>query len=410
MIINDPVHGFIEIGDGLATWLVKHPVVFRLTRIRQLGPSYYVYPGGHHTRFEHSIGAHYLACKAVETLRAKGNYISDEEAEGVEMAMLLHDIGHGPMSHALEGVLVSGVSHEEISLMLMQRLNAESGGKLDLAISIFKDEYPRRFLHELIQSQLDMDRMDYLCRDSFFTGVREGNIGAARIIKMLNVKDDKLVVEWKGVYTIENYLMSRRLMYWQVYLHKTVIAAQTLLCNALRRAKQLALRGEEIAASPALAYFLQHEVDDAFVKAHTEWLDAFVALDDSDVVCAMKQWRHHPDKVLSTLADDYINRNLYKVAETQQPVKAEQMAQMRSQMAQIMGISPEEARYFVMEEEVNQVLYSTKDDHILILFKNGTVHDISESSELLESEMVDKVCRRRFLFYQRTNGLFKPQT
>lgn len=410
MIINDPVHGFIEIADGLPTILVKHPLMFRLSRIKQLGPTSYVYPGGRHTRFEHSVGAYHLMCQAINSLRKKGNLISDKEAEGAEVAMLLHDIGHSPMSHTLEKNLVEDISHEDITLQLMKRLNKETGYKMDAAISIFKGEYPRQFLTELIHSQLDMDRMDYLCRDSFFTGVREGNIGAERIIKMLNVKNDRLVVEWKGTYTIENYLMSRRLMYWQVYLHKTVMAANELLIAAIQRARELAQKGKKIYASPDLAYFLYNKVNKHFTTIHPEWLDHFVALDDSDIECAMKQWQHTDDKVLALLAGDYINRNLYKVVEMQHRVKAKDLKIMREQMAEILKISPEDSVYFVRNTEVHQVLYSSKDDHIFIRLKDNTIRDISDISELLSSEMVDKVCQRDFLFYQRCNGQFSPLT
>lgn len=400
-IINDPVHGFIEIADGLASQLIKHPYVFRLGRIKQLGPTAYVYPGGRHTRFEHSIGAYHLARKAVFSLQEKGNIISDDDAEGVEIAMLLHDIGHGPFSHVLEGALVHGVSHEDISLMLMEKLNTEFGGKLNTAIRIFKSEHPKPFLSEMIHSQLDLDRMDYLCRDSFFTGVREGNIGAERIINMLDIKDDQLVVNWKGIYTIENYLMARRLMYWQVYLHKAVVAAKENLMAAILRARELTSQGKEVFASPALAFFLHNHIDKSFMNEHPEWVEHFVNLDDSDLECALKQWQYCDDITLSTLAKNYINRNLYKAHVLSTPLSKEQLREIQKDIANQMNISEEDAKYFVINKEVRQVLYSSNDDHIQVRFSDNSVKDISEISELLGSEMVDKVCRRNLLFVQR---------
>ncbi|MBP3774606.1 MAG: HD domain-containing protein [Bacteroidaceae bacterium] len=408
IIINDPVHGFIELPDGMLSQLARHRVLFRLSRIHQLGPTSYVYPGGRHTRFEHSIGAYHLAHLAVESLRSKGIHIGSEDAEAVEAAMLLHDIGHGPMSHALEGLFAEGISHEDITLLLTERLNAEMGGRLSMALSILRREHPLEYLNELVQSQLDMDRIDYLCRDSFFTGVREGSIGAARIIKMLHVAQDRLMVEWKGIYTIENYLMARRLMYWQVYLHKTAVAAQELLCMAVRRARQLAHQGRKVPASPALSYFLGQRVDRTHMQNHPEWLDNFVALDDNDLECALKQWMSHEDKTLSLLAKNYVRRNLYKVAETALPVPPDALQAMRRHMGRALGIGEEEAAYFVRTHQVRQTLYSSKDDHIFILQKDGSVRDISELSELLSSELVDKVCSRNFLFYQRDVEGFQP--
>lgn len=409
MIISDPVHGFIEVPQGLLTRLVKHPLFFRLSRIKQLGPTNYVYPGARHTRFEHSLGAYHLATKAIDSLKEKGNILLPQEEEGLRIAMLLHDIGHGPMSHALEEVLVEGISHEDITVLLMEQLNDETDGQLETAIKIFTDKYPHIYLSELIHSQLDMDRMDYLCRDSFFTGVREGNIGADRIIKMLNVRADRLVVDWKGIYTIENYLMSRRLMYWQVYLHKTVMAAKELLVVALRRAQQLARSGKEVYASPDLAYFLHNRVDKKFAQAHPEWIQHYTQLDDGDLESAMKQWQHSGDKVLGLLASDYINRNLYKVVEPRQAVSAGNLQSMRTKMASILGITPEEAAFFVRTTEVHQELYSSADDHIFIRFKDDSTNDIAEVSELLGSEMVDKVDHRNFLFYQRCGEQFAPE-
>lgn len=401
MIINDPVHGFIEIPKGLLTTLVKHPAFIRLSRIEQLGPTSYVYPGGRHTRFAHSIGTLHLITEALRILERKGCAITPEEAEAAKAAMLLHDLGHGPMSHSLEGNFVCGLSHEDMTLLLMQRLNRELDGRLSLAITIFRDEYPKHFLHELICSQLDMDRLDYLCRDSFFAGVREGNIGAERIIKMLNVKDDRLVVEQKGIYTIENYLMARRLMYWQVYLHKTALAAREALHTALCRAVELTERGYTLPASAVLSYFLHNRIDRHFIEAHPEALNNYLLLDDSDIISALKQWMSCDDKVLSLLAANYINRNLYKARELPaQPTPAE-LEPLRQAAAEQLGIAIEDVHYFVRPLKVSQMLYSTSEDHITILMKDGSVRDISDFSELLHSEMVDRRSERYYLLMQR---------
>ena len=296
-IINDPVLGFITIPNELIYELVQHPLFQRLTRIKQLGLANVVYPGAQHTRFQHSLGAMHLVGEAVKQLRLKGQAITPAEENGVLAAMLLHDIGHGPFSHVLENTLIRGVSHEDLSLRMMEMINEEMGGRLSLAISIFTDKYEKRFLHQLISSQLDMDRMDYLCRDCFFTGVMEGSIGAARIIKMLNVSDDKLVVEAKGIYSIENFLVARRFMYWQVYLHKTSVAAEKMLVNILKRAKELMKGGVDLFATPALRYFLENDVDSNLFDVDYV-LKRYVELDDVDVMSAVKVWMKAEDVVL----------------------------------------------------------------------------------------------------------------
>ena len=316
-IINDPVFGFINIPKGLLYNIVCHPLLQRLTRIKQLGLSSAVYPGAQHTRFQHSLGAFYLMSEAISHLTAKGNFIFDSEAEAVQAAILLHDIGHGPFSHVLENTLVTGVSHEEISLMLMERINKDLKEQLNLAIQIFKDEYPKKFLHQLVSGQLDMDRLDYLRRDSFYTGVTEGNIGSARIIKMLDVKDDHLVVESKGIYSIENFLTSRRLMYWQVYLHKTSVASEKMLISTLLRAKELA--SVELFASPALKFFLYHSIGKEEFYNDSNCLEYFIQLDDNDIWTALKVWSSHSDIILSTLSRGLINRHLFKVEVTSSP-------------------------------------------------------------------------------------------
>lgn len=401
MFINDPVHGFIEIGEGLIRTLVQQPVFVRLNRIEQLGPTSYVYPGGRHTRFSHSVGALHLITNALRVLQRKGCDITAAEAEAAKAAMLLHDLGHGPMSHCLEEMFVRSASHEQLTLLLMEHLNAELGGALDMAIEIFRDTYPKHFLHELICSQLDMDRLDYLCRDSFFAGVREGNIGAERIIKMLNVKDDRLVVEAKGIYTIENYLMARRLMYWQVYLHKTALAAQETLAAVMERANELVAQGVQLPASSSLAYFLYNKVDLEYMRSDAEAIAHYIMLDDSDIITALKQWAVGDDRVLALLASNYIDRHLYKARELTAPLSAAQQREIELMVSQQLGIALEDAHYFVRPRKVSQMLYSTADDHICVLMKDGSVRDISNFSELLHSEMVDRRSERYYLFTPR---------
>jgi HD superfamily phosphohydrolase len=324
-IINDPVFGFINIRSELVFDLIEHPYFQRLRRIKQLGLSCMVYPGANHTRFEHALGALHLMRSALAILKLKGQEISDEEADAVSVAILLHDIGHGPFSHVLEYTLVPDVPHERISLLLMEELNRQFGGKLELAIRIFTDRYHRHFLHQLVSSQLDMDRLDYLSRDSFFSGVSEGVISAERIIKMLNVKNDELVVEYKGIYSVENFLIARRLMYWQVYLHKTVLSAEYLLINVLTRARELALAGTDLFATPVLKAFLQNGIvlDDFIFNRPIDGrdtLELFTQLDDNDIIASIKEWQNHPDIVLSYLARCIINRRLYKIKISKKPI------------------------------------------------------------------------------------------
>lgn len=400
-IINDPVFGFIKIRRGLLYDIVQHPLFQRLNRIVQLGLASVVYPGARHTRFQHSLGALHLMSEAVKSLTEKGIYIFDMEEEAVQAAILMHDIGHGPFSHVLENTLISGISHEEISLMMMEQINRDLKGQLNLAISIFKDEYPNKIFHQLISSQLDMDRLDYLRRDSFYTGVTEGNIGSARIIKMLNVADDRLVVDAKGIYSVENYLTTRRLMYWQVYLHKTTVGYEKILVNALKRAKLLAREGREIFASPALAYFLKNDIDTAWFDSHEEALSNYAELDDSDIWSALKVWRHHDDKILATLATDLVDRRLFKVEVTEEPPTEEYLAAIRSRIVDAMGISNEDASYMMSLTEIGKDMYNPEDDSIGILYKDGTVRDIAEASEILNVQLLSKKIRKYYLCYQR---------
>ena len=401
-IINDPVFGFIRIPRGLLYDIVRHPLFQRLTRINQLGLASVVYPGARHTRFQHSLGAFHLMSEAILSLQQKGQFIFDSEAEAVQAAILMHDIGHGPFSHVLENTLIHGISHEEISLLMMEQMNHDLKGQLSLAIAIFKDEYPKRFLHQLISSQLDMDRLDYLRRDSFFTGVTEGNIGSARIIKMLNVVDDRLVVEQKGIYSLENYLTTRRLMYWQVYLHKTAVAYEKVLVNMLRRAKFLAQQEDaSLFASPALGYFLKNDVDARWFSEHDEALHMYEELDDSDIWSAMKAWKHHPDKILSTLATDMLDRHIFRVEVHEEPIAQERIDELQQEIAQKMGIAQEDAHYLMSVVTLSKDMYSPDEDSIDILYKDGTIRDITEASELLNVELLSRKVRKHYLCYQR---------
>ena len=401
-IINDPVFGFIKIPRGLLYGIVEHPLFQRLNRINQLGLASVVYPGARHTRFQHSIGAFHLMTEAVRSLQEKGNFIFDSEAEAVEAAILMHDIGHGPFSHVLEDTLIHDISHEEISLMMMEEINRHFNGQLNLAISVFKGEYPKNFLHQLISSQLDMDRLDYLRRDSFYTGVTEGNIGSARIIKMLNVIDDSLVVEHKGIYSLENYLTTRRLMYWQVYLHRTCVAYEKVLINMLNRAKYLSRNGQQVFASPALLYFLNNDVDKVWFDTHPEALTYYGELDDSDIWSAMKAWKHHNDRILSTLATDMLDRHIFKVEVTEEPVEDTHIETIAKEISAQMEITIDDAKqYMISVNTISKDMYNVDDDSIAILYKDGRIRDISEASELLNVQLLSKKIRKYYLCYQR---------
>ncbi len=401
-IINDPVFGFIKIPRGLLLNIVQHPLMQRLTRIKQLGMANVVYPAAQHTRFQHSIGAFHLMSEAILSLQQKGHFIFDSEAEAVEAAILMHDIGHGPFSHVLENTLITGISHEEISLLMMEQINQEMQGALNLALKVFKGDYPKLFLHELISSQLDMDRLDYLRRDSFFTGVTEGNIGSARIIKMLDIVDDKLVVNSKGIYSIENYLTTRRLMYWQVYLHKTTVAFEKMLVNTLQRAKMLAHQGKELFASPALRYFLYNEVDARFFEQHLdEALHHYSLLDDSDIWSALKVWMTSDDKILSLLATNLINRHIFRVEISDEPIPEERIEEVLATMTSHYGISREDADFLMSVNTIQKDMYDVNDDRIAILYRDGTIRDISEASEILNVALLSKKIRKYYLCYQR---------
>ncbi|MDU1889553.1 MAG: HD domain-containing protein [Dysgonomonas sp.] len=401
-IINDPVFGFITIPSNFLYNLIQHPFLQRLQRIKQLGLASLVYPGAQHTRLHHSIGAMHLMDEAIKSLRLKGHEITDEEANGALACILLHDVGHGPFSHVLEYTLTNGIHHEEFSLALMEYLNKELNGQLDICISIFRDEYPKHFLHQLVSGQLDVDRLDYLRRDSFFTGVTEGNIGSARIIKMLDLRNDKLVIEAKGIYSIENFLMSRRLMYWQVYLHKTAVAAEKMLTKTLSRAKMLTAEGKKLFTSPALQYFLENEVDKPFfLQNEEEVLKHFVTLDDNDLWCALKVWASHEDKVLSILSTCLINRRLFKMELATEPISKEHINKYIEQYISELNVSPKEASYFYSSGIIHANMYNEVDDSIDILYNDGTIKDISEASDMLNIQLLSKKVEKHYFSYLR---------
>ncbi|GHV57772.1 phosphohydrolase [Bacteroidia bacterium] len=400
-IINDPVFGFINISNEFIYSIIRHPYFQRLNRIKQLGLTHFVYPGAQHTRLSHSLGAMYLMNEAITQLRIKGHTITQEEGQAALACILMHDLGHGPFSHVLEDTLIQNIRHEEISLLLMNRINREMDGKLDVAIAIFNDTCSKKFLHQLVSGQLDVDRLDYLRRDSFFTGVTEGNIGSARIIKMLNIKDDRLVVEAKGIYSIENFLMTRRLMYWQVYLHKTAIAAEKMLVNILKRAKELAGQGIELFASPALHYFLYHPVDKHAFLNDPQALEHFTDLDDNDIWSALKVWAKHPDTVLSLLSAALLNRNIFKIEIESNPFPPEYIVEKQQKFAEKYRISLAEALYLISDDEISTNMYSEADDSIDILFKDGSTKDIAEASDMLNIQLLSKKIRKYYCCFLR---------
>lgn len=408
-IINDPVFGFISIQSDLIFDLIEHPVFQRLRRIKQLGLSYLVFPGANHSRFEHALGALHLMRQAISVLRLKGIEITEEESEAVSVAILLHDIGHTPFSHVLENTLVP-VSHEDISLLLMQNLNIEFNGKLELAIKIFTDNYRKKFLHQLVASQLDMDRLDYLSRDSFFTGVVEGTIGIDRIIKMLNVWDDKLVVDAKGIYSIEKFLISRRLMYWQVYLHKTVVSAEILLINVLNRAKELMLAGYHVFTTPALEIFFKNEITSGIFKNEKEingksMLAWFSCLDDNDIISSMKEWQEHEDFVLSHLAKSLIQRKLFGIKLKSKQIADSKIEKLVVKISRYFNIGEKSARYFVMNGEITNNAYNRYNENINILFNDKKIKDIREASDINLSALT-KTVRKYYLCFPKELDIY----
>ena len=404
-IVNDPVWGFIELDSDLHLEIIEHPYFQRLRRIKQLGLSSMVYPGTNHTRFEHAIGTMHLVRLAVEVLRKKGNKITDDEEEGVMAALLLHDIGHGPFSHALEQSIVQGVSHEELSRFYMDALNVEMNGRLSLAIDIFTNNYQKLFLHQLVSSQLDMDRLDFLKRDSFFSGVSEGVVSSERIIQMLDIRHDQLVVEVKGIYSVEKFLIARRLMYWQVYLHKTVLSAEHMMINLLKRASYLTGKGISVPATNPLGVFLRKEIrsenffsSDPFLRKKA--LDHFANLDDSDIQCTLKSWISHSDPILATLSNDLINRKLFKIKLSQSPFSDAKLSILKEQLFNKMGIEPTDADFMVIHGEITNSAYDAGAESINILYKNGKLKDIKEASDI-NLEGLTKTVRKHFVCYPR---------
>ena len=396
-ILNDPIYGFITLNKGILLNIVDHPYFQRLGRIKQLGLTYLVYPGAHHTRFHHAIGAAHLMEQAVQTLKDNGIEISNDEKMAVILAILLHDIGHGPFSHALENSFVTGVSHEEISNFFMNSLNHELGGDLELAIEIFEDKYPKRFLHDLVSSQLDMDRLDYLKRDSFFTGVSEGVVSNQRIIKMFSVVNDEIVIKEKGIYSIEKFIVARRLMYWQVYLHKTVLSAEFLLSKILERARKLINNGSTLFTVPTLKYFLTKNITNDNIS-QDEFLKNFSKIDDYDVLTCIKVWTGESDKVISKLSDMLVNRNLLKVKISTNKFSNEEMEKTLKFNQKILGFNNEEMQYFVFQKEMENNAYDPRKDEIKILFNDGSLKDITKASDNLNISALSKSVKKYYLF------------
>ncbi len=398
-ILNDPIYGFITIPNEQIFRIIEHPYFQRLRRISQMGLSYLVYPGAHHTRFHHALGCVHLMQKAVRVLRYKGVEISNEEEKALLIAILMHDIGHGPFSHAMEHSIVEGVDHESISLLFMEEMNSNFNQSLTLAIQIFKGTYDRKFMNQLISSQMDMDRLDYLKRDSFYTGAVEGNINSERIITMLNVVNDQLVIEEKGIYSIEKFLIGRRLMYWQVYLHKTSLVAEQLLIRVLKRAKELFEKGEELHGSSPLIYFLKNKV--TFEDFDSETLQIFSRLDDNDVISAMKEWMYCDDFVLSNLCEMIVNRDLLKVKIKKKRPSAEKLKKRLAALQKKYNISEKEASYFVFEGEIANLAYKEENDNINILHKNGKISDVVKVSDQFNLKALTNTVTKYYMCYPK---------
>tara|TARA_Y200000002_G_scaffold65814_1_gene50697 strand:- start:3253 stop:4479 length:1227 start_codon:yes stop_codon:yes gene_type:complete len=396
-ILNDPVYGFITLNKGILLNIVDHPYFQRLGRIKQLGLTYLVYPGAHHTRFHHAIGAAHLMEQAVQTLKENGITISNDEKMAVILAILLHDIGHGPFSHALENSFVRGINHEEISKFFMHSLNHNFGGDLTLAIEIFNDQYPKRFLHDLVSSQLDMDRLDYLKRDSFFTGVSEGVVSNQRIIKMFSVVNDEIVIKEKGIYSIEKFIVARRLMYWQVYLHKTVLSAEFLLAKILERARELLNSGSNLFTVPNLKYFLTKSITKDNVS-QVEFLNHFSKIDDYDILTCIKVWTEDNDKVISRLSEMLINRSLLKVKISAKKFSDEEIDKIFKRNQKSLGFSNNEMQYFVFQKEMENNAYDPRKDEIKILFNDGSLKDITKASDNLNISALSKAVKKYYLF------------
>lgn len=400
-ILNDPVYGFITIYNELLFDIIEHPYFQRLRRIKQLGLTELVYPGAHHTRFHHAIGAMHLMQKTLDNLRSKGVMIFESEYEAALVAILLHDIGHGPFSHTLEFSLFKNVRHEQISLWLFDKLNNEFKGKLELAKQVFTGKYHRKFLHQLVSSQLDVDRLDYLKRDSFFTGVHEGTIGAERIIKMLNVHEDQLVVEEKGIYSIENFLNARRLMYWQVYLHKTAVAAESMLISLIKRAKKLTQQGKEVPTTPALAIFLERNIAEKDFFEDTDLLEIFVQLDDTDVWGSIKQWLYNEDAILRTLSNDLLSRKLFKIILSNDKIEKSLVEGLEKKLLKE-GYSKNDTKFLIQKGTISNSAYIEKDQSINILMKNGDIVDVAKASDLPNITAISRIVKKNYVSFLNT--------
>nr|WP_315147143.1 HD domain-containing protein [uncultured Flavobacterium sp.] len=398
-IFNDPIYGFVIIPNALIYDLIQHPYFQRLRRISQMGLSYLVYPGANHTRFHHALGCMHIMQKAVDVLRFKGVAISPEEENALYIAILLHDIGHGPFSHAMEKSIVEGVHHEAISLLFMNQLNKEFGGQLSLAIQVFQEDYHRIFMLQLISSQLDMDRMDYLKRDSFYSGVAEGNVNSERIIQMMNVVDDVLVIEEKGIYSVEKFLMSRRLMYWQVYLHKTSLVAELILTKVLKRAKQLTEKGIVLPCSEPLMFFMKNKI--TLETFDSETLNLFSQLDDFDIISALKSWQNQDDFILSSLSKMIINRDLLKIKVSEEKVSNEDLNRLKERFALENNITLAETNYFIFKGKIKNQAYSKEAEPIRILKKDKTIEDVVEASDQLNLKSLSKFVTKYYLCFPK---------
>ncbi len=400
-IFNDPVYGFVSIPDGLIFDIIEHPYFQRLRRVKQLGLTHLVYPGALHTRFQHSLGAMHIMQQAVNVLRSKGHHISSEECEAVMLAILMHDLGHAPYSHTLEKTIAHGISHEALSKIFMRKLNDEFGGRLEMAIAVFENRYHRKFLHQLVSGQLDMDRIDYLKRDSFFTGVSEGTISDERLITMLEVVDDKLVVEAKGIYSVEKFIIARRLMYWQVYLHKTVLSAEFMLMNVLKRARQLVQSGEQVFASPQLAFFLNNDFDVAAFEGHPLASGFFTSLDDYDVMFALKMWADHPDKTLAYLSKCIVHRHLFKIELRKEPFSPDEIERLNQRLMKHFAGYEQAKDLLLIHHSTSNHAYNPGSSNINILYKDGRLCDISEASDQLNISMLSVPVVKHFVCHPK---------
>jgi len=400
-IINDPIYGFIKIESKIIYDLINHKYFQRLRRISQLGLSYLVYPGAQHTRFQHALGSLHLMDKAIQQLTNKGHEITSTEQEALRICILLHDIGHGPFSHALEKILVNEINHEQLTLMFMKHLNEEFNGKLSISIEIFKNTYKKKFLHQLVSSQLDMDRLDYLKRDSFFTGVTDGNIGTERIINMLNVANGNLVIEEKGIYSIEKFILARRLMYWQVYLHKTVISSENMLMKLIKRAKFLISNGEEIFITSNLLYFLNDDFLEDLNRGQKRIIEQFAQLDDYDIYFCLKKWQNNSDKILSLISKNLLNRNINKIIIETKKIDSEKIINIKNKVSQEFQLNNSEVEFLVINDQVSNHVYNEDNSNINILMKNNEIVDLAEASDHFNIKALNNKTKKYFISYPK---------